>query len=154
VTSEGILSCVQLPFLRRFDYVSAEARVSKSFVSMILCQNPNLKSLAVNLIDNKSEVVKEIKNRRLTLIDLVIFCFCVIIYLSLILYLLGIIYNVYFSAAARMEPTLIVTLTEELCNVKGKMTSSPSLDATEGIAILLIDITIFNLNCVTIRESI
>jgi len=71
VTPEGILSCLRFPLLRRFDYVSA-ARVSKSFVLAVLSQNPNLKSLAVNLVDDRADVLKEIQNRRLTLVDLVI----------------------------------------------------------------------------------
>jgi len=75
VTPDGILTCVHFPCLRRFDYV-APVYVSKSFVFTLLSQNPSLKLLAVNLlnlVDWRSEVLKEIKPPRPNLVHLVIY---------------------------------------------------------------------------------
>jgi len=73
VSPKGILSCLRFPSLLRFDYVSAK-RLLKSFVLLVLSQNPSLELLAVNLVDKRSDVLKEIYNNpRFILVDLVIY---------------------------------------------------------------------------------
>jgi len=79
VTPEGILACVRLPSLKRFDYLTKD-NVHESFVVQLACQNPNLEVLSLNLTseDSKKEdplctksILRGISNPRLrTLIDL------------------------------------------------------------------------------------
>jgi len=69
VTPEGILSCVRMPSLERFDYYNEDG-VPTSFVKEIIAQNPCLETLAVNLDyprgykRSAAEVLKEIEDSK------------------------------------------------------------------------------------------
>jgi len=72
VTTEGLVSCVKLPYLQHFDYITRDP-IPKSFVARIASQNPSLEAITVHLsnmsVDNRltmDDILKEITHPRLT----------------------------------------------------------------------------------------